>query len=247
MNKYTENFVIKWHEIDSHKELRPGAFMNMAQELANVHASALKFGYYELIQQEHIWVLSRIKVEFINTPKWGDKVSMSTWHKGQQGLFGLRDFELYDNDNNVAIAATSSWLIINTKTRKIERNNAFNLSEYAQSMALNKNAIEKSADKLLQHNNLELVSSHKVVYSDVDFNHHVNNAKYIDWIMDSIDYEILKQHSIKSFQINYVLEAIMGDTVDIYFAYLNEEKTLLCFEGKKANNISVFIAEIILS
>ena len=141
MKSYSIDFIVKWHEIDLHRRLRPFCFMNVAQELANVHASNLRFGYEELIAVDQVWVLSRFKARFLHYPKWQDRVSARTWHKGRQGIFGLRDFALYDQNGNDAIVATSSWVIINTRTRRIERNNIFNISEEAQSMALQQDAI----------------------------------------------------------------------------------------------------------
>ena len=63
---------------------------------------------------------------------------------------------------------------------------------------------------------LYLKWSHQVRYTDMDFNMHANNAKYIEWVMDSVDIEQLKNYRIREFQINYIQEAHFGDKVDIY-------------------------------
>jgi medium-chain acyl-[acyl-carrier-protein] hydrolase len=34
---------------------------------------------------------------------------------------------------------------------------------------------------------------HHVKYSDLDQNRHVNNARYVEWILDLIGYEMLKK------------------------------------------------------
>lgn len=215
MKSYSIDFIVKWHEIDLHRRLRPFCFMNVAQELANVHASNLRFGYEELIAVDQVWVLSRFKARFLHYPKWQDRVSARTWHKGRQGIFGLRDFALYDQNGNDAIVATSSWVIINTRTRRIERNNIFNISEEAQSMALQQDAIGEPCDKLTAPGEPEFVRYHHVMYSDIDFNLHANNAKYVEWVLDSFDIEFTKSYTLKEFQINYITEARFGDEVAI--------------------------------
>lgn len=261
--------AVSWHETDINNRLRPHAFMNIIQELANEHASRLKFGYDELMALDQVWVLSRFRAKFNNYPKWGDRYFAETWHKGKQGLFGLRDFALFINNGNetyssskvadAAITATSSWLIINTKTRRIERNNAFNASEEANSMANFVNAVSEPCEKLHAPENLAKCGEHIVCYSDLDFNLHANNAKYIDWIMDNIDIGVLKNLSLKEFQINFNTEARIGDKVDIFsdiaektasFAgreeiFLNAEREIFTyFEGKKGD-VSVFEAELV--
>ncbi len=213
---YTEKNIVKWHHIDVRQELKPYAFMNMMQEIAGNHANRLNFGYDALQQSNQIWVLSRIKVRFEQYPKWGDNLELETWHKGMQSLFGLRDFVLHKEDGSKAVVATSSWLIMNARTRRIERSNVFNSSSEILNEGNMQNAIETPCDRLKSQPDMELVREHTVMYSDLDNLMHTNNAKYAEWIMDSIDFEFIKTHRIKEFQINYNAETKIGEKIEIY-------------------------------
>ena len=239
MKSYKENFAVKWHEIDTNKILRPIAFMNMAQECANVHSAALNFGYDELIALDEVWVLSRIKIIYDQPPVWGDKVSMETWHKGQQGLFWIRDFLLQNDAGETIGRATSSWVIMNIKTRHIERCTIFEKSPDVIDMSLNINAIDKPCDKIIPLKNLELARVHDVKYSEIDFNMHVNNAKYIEWVIDSLEHSFVKENILKEIQVNFISEARLGDKVYIYMAQEidSNNNTNIYFEGKKDDKI----------
>ncbi|MEG1120184.1 MAG: thioesterase [Bacteroidales bacterium] len=215
MRSYKENFIVKWHEIDGARELRPFAFVNMAQETANVHSAMLKFGYKELIALNQTWVLSRMKIRYIKPPVWGDKVSMETWHKGKQGLFWLRDFVLCNQTGETVAAATSSWVIMNINTRRIERKTIFDVSNDIIDLAYDRDAIELPCEKIAAKSNLEFVRYHNVMYSDIDFNLHANNAKYVEWIMDSISLDYFKRYKFRELQINYISEAKFGDEIKI--------------------------------
>lgn len=213
----TEERKISWHEIDLRQHLRPYNFMNMAQEIANVHAALLKFGYDELITENNVWVLSRIKVRFIKFPKWRDKVTLRTWHKGTAvSIMGLRDFDLLDENGETAVAATSSWLIMNLETRKIARQDSMEICRDAFSQARLVDALGKPCGKIREPEDKKHISAHKVLYSDVDFNMHANNAKYIQWIMDCLDIEFIKTYSVKEFQINYINESKLGEEIRIF-------------------------------
>ena len=61
---------------------------------------------------------------------------------------------------------------------------------------------------------------------------HTNNAKYAEWITDSIDIELFKTHRIKEFQINYNSETLLGDKIDIYRKEIQTPEDIL-----QANNI----------
>ncbi|MCI1780234.1 MAG: thioesterase [Bacteroidales bacterium] len=214
---YTEERKISWHEIDLRQHLRPYDFMNMAQAIATVHASLLKFGYDELIKDDDVWVLSRIKVRFLKYPKWRDNIILRTWHKGTTvSIMGLRDFDVLNDKGETLIAATSSWLIMNLETRRIARQDSMEICRDAFSQARLVDALGKPCEKIREPKGKKYISVHKVLYSDVDFNMHANNAKYIQWIMDCMDMEFLKTYSVKEFQLNYINESKLGDEIKIY-------------------------------
>ena len=56
----------------------------------------------------------------------------------------------------------------------------------------------------------------KVSYSDLDLNNHVNNAKYIEWILDSYPLEKMKTYNINSVELNYMSEALFGEKVSLF-------------------------------
>lgn len=239
MKTYTESFVVKWHEIDLDKKLRPFAFMNMAQECANVHSSALNFGYSDLMEYNQVWVLSRIKIQYIVPPVWGDKVSMSTWHKGKSGLFWLRDFMVKDDNDQVVAVATSSWVIMNIKTRHIERKTIFDLKDDIVDKGLDINAIDKPCDKLLPIKELSLVREFIVLNSHIDFNKHANNAKYIEWITDSVSSSFLDRYNFTDIQINYLQEAHLDDKISLYVGQRDITSNIveLYYEGRRDDSV----------
>ena len=64
--------------------------------------------------------------------------------------------------------------------------------------------------------------SYEVRYSDVDMHHHVNNIKYIEWILDSYPFEMSRAHQIHTFDINFLAESSIEDTISIQTETLQE-------------------------
>ena len=100
MNRLTEQYTIPCYDTDASWRLKPVSFMNYAQEMANRHASILGFGYDDLIESKTAWVLARMNIRFVNLPVWRDNVSLTTWHKGLNRLFFVRDFQMKDAQGN---------------------------------------------------------------------------------------------------------------------------------------------------
>ena len=208
---FSKNYTITCYEADANQLMRPTAMLDLMQEAANVNASTLGFGYDEMMNSNTAWVLSRIHVKFLNTPKWREEVNLKTWHKGVSKLFYLRDFVLSDKEDNPMVLATTSWLIIDMNTRRLVRNSDLALSDTAM------HAIETPADKVVVPVDIEpeLVRKHPVTWSEIDTNGHVNNVKYAVWAIDAVKQEDIKERPLKELLINYDAEVMPGDVVKI--------------------------------
>lgn len=243
MLKYTQKINIPCYDTDASWHLKPASFMNYAQEAAGNHAVYLGFGYDDLIASNTAWILSRVHVEFPDAPRWRDEITLTTWHKGLNRLFFLRDFVLTDNEGRERVKATTSWLVLNLETRRLVRDPK--LMEDGTVCA--ENVIETPADKVQMPKDVEAehVMDHVVAYSDVDMNAHANNAMYMQWAMDAVDYAIASARPVKEFTINFNHETKAADVVAIYKARIEKEDGLHVFvEGKVADQ-SAFCVEIV--
>ena len=243
MLKYTQKINIPCYDTDASWRLKPASFMNYAQEAAGNHAVYLGFGYDDLIASNTAWILSRVHVEFPDAPRWRDEITLTTWHKGLNRLFFLRDFVLTDNEGREKVKATTSWLVLNLETRRLVRDPKL----MEDGTVCTENVIETPADKVQMPKDVEAehVMDHVVAYSDVDMNAHANNAMYMQWAMDAVDYAIASARPVKEFTINFNHETKASDVVSIYKARVEMENGLHVFvEGKVADQ-SAFCVEIV--
>ena len=217
--------------------------MDLAQEAANLHAVILGFGYDDMIASKTAWVLSRMHVVFVDTPRWRDDVTLFTWHKGLERLFFLRDFMMTDREGNPKIKATTSWLVLNLETRRLVRDP--NLLD--QDTICSENVLDNPADKVVMPKGVEpqFVTGHLVGYSDLDMNGHANNAMYMQWAMDAVNYEISSVKPVKEFTINFNHEVKPQETVSIYKAIVEAEDGRHVFVEGKVGEQSSFCVEII--
>jgi medium-chain acyl-[acyl-carrier-protein] hydrolase len=109
------------------------------------------------------------------------------------------------------------------------------------------NVIETPADKVQMPKDveLELVMTHKVAYSDVDMNAHANNAMYMHWAMDAVDYQTASTRQLKAMTINFNHETKQGDKVDIYRVIREDESGLNVYIEGKVEDSSAFIVKLL--
>lgn len=213
--KFRQDLTIPCYQTDAAQFLKPAGFMDMAQEIAYWAAQELGFGYDDLQRHQTAWVLSRFHFTFQRRPRWRDTVRLYTWHKGFNGLFFLRDFELRDKNEDILVSGTSSWLVIDINTRKMVRPE--DLKQLFQPDGPVDDAIAEPAPKLLFPKDAEATDAapHTVSYSDIDILGHTNNVRYLVWAMDAIDYDPACPPDVKEVFINFNRETRPGETVNL--------------------------------
>ena len=91
----------------------------------------------------------------------------------------------------------------------------------------------------------EFVMDHVVAYSDVDTNGHTNNAMYMQWAMDAVEYDLASERTVKEFTINFNHETKPGDKVSIYRSTVEKEDGLHVYIEGRLPDASSFVVEIV--
>ena len=218
-DKTSESLRVPCYMTDSHALLRPVAFLDLAQNIAVQGADSLHFGDDELSSRNCAWVLARQSVRFERPVRHKAQVRIATWHKGAQGLFFLRDYLLLDADGVPSVRSTSSWVVMDVTERRLVRFDA--LSDVVDATPQSTDhAIEEPAAKvgLPRESELTLIGTHRVLWSDVDYNQHANNVKYTVWALDALPEELVYDKQLKELTINFNREARPGETVELWHA-----------------------------
>nr|WP_323079435.1 hypothetical protein [Limosilactobacillus reuteri] len=66
----------------------------------------------------------------------------------------------------------------------------------------------------LDENASVIKKNYQVRYFDLDANHHVNNARYFDWLLDPLGRDFLRGNQIKRFNLQYLQEVRNGEMVE---------------------------------
>ena len=237
--KYVEKQVIPCYMTDGSKQLKPAGFMDIAQEMGFRAATAMHFGYDDLIAEGKAWVLSRLYFRYVDMIYWRDEVTVSTWNRGPIGPFFYRDFRVQGEHG--LLLATSAWLVLDLYERTIARHAAC-LENIPPQYQCDEAVLDVPAAKIVIPKSLEcsFVRDHVVDYADVDMLGHTNNARYMVWAMDCIGYEQAEQGSPAEVWINFNHEARPGDVVSLYRA---QDGNTYYVEGKVGDS-TAFLMKI---
>lgn len=211
--EYSEKFKIHSYEVDMTNKTTLQAICQFLQEVASNHAEELGFGMSWLLENNRTWMLSRLNVKMETYPECGDEILIRTWPTGAHRLFVLRDFVIESADGRVLGVAGSSWVFMNLESHRPIHPLSGEISFIATDCV--KRSISENPEKVSPAENSVLKSVYKVRYNDLDMNNHVNNIKYIEWLLESMDPEFRKTHIPDELLINFLAEAVYGHEVSV--------------------------------
>jgi medium-chain acyl-[acyl-carrier-protein] hydrolase len=210
---WEDQYSISFCEVDRKKEVFLSTLWNLMQETGWHHADHLQLGYSDLVGQQYFWVLSRLSIRMEVYPRWGDRIKIRTWLTGIGRLFALRHFSIANSKGNILGTAKSAWLVLDLKSRRPQRIEP--IFHHIRHLFDSLPSAEEP-EKLPGPIQSKMEKSFTVYYSDVDMHHHVNNTKYLEWILDSYPFEMHQDYHIHTFQINYLAESSHGDDISVH-------------------------------
>ena len=211
-NTREETFRVYADDVDGADKLTLAAAFNYFQEIAGNHAQELGVGRKDMFDAGQAWILSRMSAVLDRRPGWGSEVRVRTWPRGTSRLFAIRDYEMRVETGEVFARGRSGWLVVDTTTLRPRRP-----ENLAAGLPKNEgmDALPDGAQGLSERKDLIEVGRRSAAYSDIDYNGHVNNARYVQWIQDVLPIEELEAADCLRLDINYLGEVRPGSTVKI--------------------------------
>ncbi|MDR2150190.1 MAG: acyl-ACP thioesterase [Spirochaetaceae bacterium] len=229
MDIWQETGFVRFADIDRSDRITIAAVFASFQEAAINHAEHLGAGREVLAQCNQAWILSRFSLIMDHRPHYREPLIIRTWPRGTERLFAVRAFTLLNEQEAVLVRATSSWLVIDTEKRRIVRPQTVTAT-----MPLNEgiDALAEPALALAEQPDLKSAGTRTALYSDIDYNGHVNNVRYIQWIADISDPDVLESVDALRFDINYLNELKIGQCAELFTAEGAERS--LVYAGRHA-------------
>ena len=208
---WTDDYTIHSYESDKNAKATPIALLQFMQESAWKHAEHLDLGLTHLSPKGLAWVLARLSLKINSLPEWHEKIVLETWPSGLDRLLAHRDFRISSQTNQILAVGSTSWLVIDVERRRPQKTSSyFYLDQWD-----GERVFPRFTGKVPPVNNADPASDHQVYYSHLDVNGHVNNVKYLEFVLDSLPMYFLAKYHLSALQMNFLAEALYGDTIEI--------------------------------
>jgi len=209
---WNESFSIRSYDIDSGGVATLPALCRFMQEAALNHAAHLGIGMSHLRTQDLVWVLARQRIIVHEFPRLNESIIIRTEPTGKDRLFCYRDFTMLDAADRPIGEAHTVWFVMDRLDKKPLRPDSYFIVRFDDgSEGTPPTKLRKLPDPKMAEGTAHL----RVTYRDLDMNEHVNNVRYIDWIIDSFPLEFIRNHTLKELEINYLAEALYDDKLSL--------------------------------
>lgn len=170
---------------------------------ATLHANEIGVGYEDLLKQNAGWVLVRMSIEAERMPRINETYRVVTWIESFNRHLSDRNFAVLDAEDTPIAYGRSVWACIDILRRRpvaIKPVDCFG----------DRPCPIEPQPRLVTPGEGSKTIIKEFTYSDLDFNRHVNSARYTERLMDCFTPEFHEALFLRRLDIAYLAETQAG-------------------------------------
>ena len=208
---YNKEYIVSNNDVDTKFKLKVPAIFRYFQDVALLATEEAQVDSMSLSKKNIDWVITRMAVDIKRLPKCNEVIYVHTYPGKDMAMLYPRYFFITDKDDNVIIRSSSIWALIDNNTRKVivDRDVISKLPAESREDQL------PLPEKISIPENSNFLENRTIHYSDLDFNAHMNNVRYVELLMDVHDSSFYKSNRISSILLNYMKEIKEKETVSV--------------------------------
>ena len=208
MKQFSKTYYLAAGECNPQGEMPLTLLMTRIIEVATFHANSWGAGYARLIQDNQVWVLSRVTIEMNSFPKVNTDYTLTTWIEDYNRHFSQRNMRLDDGEGNTLGYVRTIWMVIDMNSRT-----SVDISQLGY-IGENISDLPCPIEPMSRLHPIE--QGHAVDYTfgymDCDFNRHVNTVRYLSHLMNLFDMDCYDHFFIRRMEISFIKETRYGES-----------------------------------
>ncbi len=217
---FSERFVTKWHDTDAQRKVRLSQMLVYMQEVSGHHMKSCGPSLDELRDKHGLaFILSKCAMDVCGELLSDEEIEVQTWTCDGKGYSITRFYRILKGEEIIATAETV-WALVNIKDKSLVRQEALDVYSFENEPST---PIETPRRfRLPKDTEMKSVGERRIVYSDLDYNMHMNNTRYPNMLCDYLSFDEIGR--IKGVFLSYLREAAYGDVLDVRLASAGNER-----------------------
>lgn len=230
MLKHRVDFKTTEKDFNEKGSIKLSSLLYFCQEAATQHAELIGVGMDELLKDNIIWVVVKMKVRILENMIPGEDYYVETYPRQQKSRYYPRDYYIFDEDGKQVAVGASIWSLVNWETRKMVRRDL----PFGDDLREDE-SIPEGFEKIRMKEAAD-AGTYTVQETDIDTNGHCNNCSYGDMVELAADTD-----GTKEFLIQFSKETKLGDTILLH--HQDAEDGMLV-SGSLPDGETVFLAKV---
>lgn len=233
-NKAYSQYEISSFETDAFYEARLNYYFGIIQDVGAKHSALKGMSIADLQKIGLTWVITRSIVDIYHYGVWMDILNAQTWAQKCQLFHCPRLVKLFDVENKPILHAQTMWAIIDAKTGRPVRPESYIVDQ----IGLPEESVREDSKvpKFPTYQTFvkrEFSSySPKIAYLDTDYNHHVNNISYVNWINEALPTSFRDKYKMSFIDCRWLKQTFRKDKITVFLGSATEEDEMQAKEPK---------------
>lgn len=210
--KFTQTYNIRWHDTNANREITPSAILTLMQETTNRHIQTI-YPTLEYIRDElhQAFILSKVYIRFYEPAHAYEDIIVETWTgEESRGFTFYRSFAVKKGGKIIADALTL-WCLVDTENLRL-----LPVTKFENSF-IDEPSLKVDMPRKIKYPTdipLEFIDKRKIVYSDIDYNKHMNNTHYPNLLIDFLPCP--EKFKVKEMMLSFIKGSIYNDEIEIH-------------------------------
>ncbi len=210
-NYFDKQFELRYFEMNKFGEASSSTILTLLEETAADHCHSINHSLYDLEKQNIGWVLLSGVMEMFQYPKYKEKITIRTWLSSYSTVKGIRENIIYNEIGKIIGKAKGLWVFFDIQRRRPIQ--IFDAIKEKWSFYKEECMNHDITKKIEPVDSLKPIKEFNINRFDVDTNQHVNNIRYLQWLMESVSEDIIDNFYLHSIDGRFIAEAQLGDTI----------------------------------
>ena len=212
---FRETAVTRIDDFDAKGYMLPSALLKVLENAADHHSASVTDESVEGSMHGVAWILAEWRVEIIRAPRYNDVINIETWiSDGSAAAHSNREFLLSDEHGGVLVKAAAKLTLFDLKANRIIKTDRAVLERYRPE---GRAVFSEKAHRLLPAESFEHEVQFPLRRSDIDYNGHVHNTSYLNFVFDILPENAVQSFDIAKVRIAYKRPIKLGDNTIIKF------------------------------
>ena len=176
------------------------AILQILENAAGNHSANMGDSIADANKNGIAWILTEWRIKIVRRPENGEPLNIVTWVRGKAPASAVyRDFLLTDANGTDVIRAEAKFALFDLDTSRLTRISEELFRSYQPEIK----TVFEDSQRLRAPSEFTSETELKLRRSDIDFNGHVHNTRYVDLAMEALPNEVFYKDDFTELHILY--------------------------------------------